>query len=85
MRRLGAEIDDYEIACLETERVTFYERFGWQVWRGPLAGRTEEGLIPTPDQQGVMVLQLRRTPAIDLDKGLAIERQEHESLPGRIW
>jgi aminoglycoside 2'-N-acetyltransferase I len=81
MRQLASEIDrDYEIACLETERETFYERLGWEAWRGPLAGRSEAGLIPTPNQTGIMILRLSQTPALDLDKGLTIECQAE-----RIW
>ena len=80
MNRLAAEIDDYEIACLQTDRAGFYERLGWEVWRGPLAGRGEHGLIPTPEQQGVMVLRLPRTPPLDLATQLTIESQ-----PYRIW
>ena len=81
MRQLEREIDrEYEIACLETERESFYERLGWRVWRGPLAGRSVDGLIPTPHQTGIMILRLSRTPALDLDKGLTIECQ-----PDRIW
>ena len=81
MRQLASEIDDeYVIACLETERETFYERLGWEIWRGPLAGRSETGLIPTPQQTGVMILRLTQTPALDINQGLSIECQ-----PGRIW
>jgi aminoglycoside 2'-N-acetyltransferase I len=80
MRRLGSEVDDYQIGCLQTDRITFYERFGWEVWRGPLGGRGDDGPIPTPDQLGVMVLRLPSTPPLDLDKGLTIEQQ-----PSRIW
>jgi GNAT superfamily N-acetyltransferase len=80
MRRLASGIDDYTIACLETDRPGFYRRLGWEAWRGPLAGRSEQGLIPTPDQKGVMVLRLPHTPALDLDRGLTIECQG-----GRIW
>lgn len=81
MRQLASEIDnEYAIACLETERETFYERLGWEVWRGPLAGRSEDELIPTPHQTGIMILRLSQTPELDLDKGLSIECQ-----PGRIW
>lgn len=81
MRQLANDIDyEYVIACLETERPTFYERLGWQTWRGPLAGRSEHGLIPTPDQRGVMVLRLSQTPPLDLDSALSIECQT-----GRIW
>jgi aminoglycoside 2'-N-acetyltransferase I len=81
MRRLAAEIDpEYSIACLETDRETFYERLGWEIWRGPLAGRSEKGLIPTPDQHGIMVLRLSHTPQLDLNSMLTIECQT-----GRIW
>jgi len=80
LRRLAAESGDYEIGCLQTDREGFYERLGWECWRGPLAGRGEHGLIPTPDQRGVMVLRLPRTPVIDLDALLTIECQ-----PARIW
>ncbi|MCL4266253.1 MAG: GNAT family N-acetyltransferase [Anaerolineae bacterium] len=81
LRRLASEIgDEYVIACLETERTAFYNRLGWEVWHGPLAGRDEHGLIPTPDQTGVMILRLGQLPALDLDQGLTIECQ-----PGRIW
>ncbi len=80
MNRLAAEIDDYEIACLQTDRTGFYERLRWEVWRGPLAGRSADGLIPTPEQRGVMVFRLPQTPPLDLDTQLTIERQ-----PSRIW
>jgi aminoglycoside 2'-N-acetyltransferase I len=70
---------EYEIAGLETDRSSFYKQLGWELWRGPLAGRGEEGLIPTPEQQGIMILRLPRTPALDLDSLLTIEVQ------GRIW
>ena len=80
MRRLGAEVGDYEIGCLQTDLVGFYERMGWEFWRGSLAGRGEHGLIPTPEQRGVMVLRLPQTPPLDLDMPLSIEEQ-----PDRIW
>ena len=80
MRRLATEIDDYEIACLQTDKPGFYERLGWELWRGPLAGRGDHGLVPTPEQRGVMVLRLRQTPPLDLDTQLTIECQPH-----RIW
>jgi aminoglycoside 2'-N-acetyltransferase I len=81
MRALAATIaNDYEIACLETGREGFYSRLGWETWRGPLAGRSDTGLIPTPDQRGVMILRLPRTPALDLDSTMTIECQT-----SRIW
>jgi aminoglycoside 2'-N-acetyltransferase I len=81
MSRLASEIGDYEIGCLQTDHeVAFYERLGWELWLGPLAGRNDEGLIPTPQQRGVMVLRLPRTPPIDVVTRLTIECQ-----PDRIW
>jgi aminoglycoside 2'-N-acetyltransferase I len=80
MTQLASAIGDYDVACLETDRVSFYERLGWEEWRGPLAGRSFEGLIPTPDQHGVMILRLPRTPELDPDTLLTIEVQ-----PARIW
>jgi aminoglycoside 2'-N-acetyltransferase I len=80
MRQLARDIDDYTIACLETERPVFYEQLGWEVWRGPLAGRNEQGLIPTPDQTGIMVLRLPQSPAFNVNLGLTIECEGD-----RIW
>ena len=81
MRYLARKIDgEYVIGCLETERIEFYERLGWETWRGPLAGRSEQGLVPTPGQKGIMILQLSKTPILNLDSTLTIECQEE-----RIW
>jgi aminoglycoside 2'-N-acetyltransferase I len=80
MSHLASVVVDFDVACLETERVSFYERLGWEEWRGPLAGRSSEGLIPTPDQKGVMILRLPRTPELDPDTLLTIEVH-----PARIW
>ena len=80
MRRLADEIDDFEIGCLQTDRPTFYKRLGWFTWPGPLVGRSDAGLIPTPDQRGVMVLCLRTTPPLDRSTQLSIECQAY-----RIW
>jgi aminoglycoside 2'-N-acetyltransferase I len=80
MSHLASALGDYDVACLETERVSFYERLGWEEWRGPLAGRAAEGLVPTPDQKGVMILRVPRTPELDPDTLLTIEVH-----PARIW
>jgi aminoglycoside 2'-N-acetyltransferase I len=81
MRRLARDIDStYVIACLETEIEKFYQSLGWETWRGPLAGRSEQGLLPTPDQRGIMILRLSQTPVLDLNTSLTIESQG-----GRIW
>jgi aminoglycoside 2'-N-acetyltransferase I len=81
MRRLGEVVPDYEIGCLQTDIPGLYERVGWELWRGPLAGRRDDGaLVPTPHQRGVMVLRLPRTPALAVTGLLTIECQ-----PTRVW
>jgi aminoglycoside 2'-N-acetyltransferase I len=79
MRHLASVISEYEIACLETDQVSFYAQLGWEAWRGPLAGRRVTELLPTPDQKGIMIPRLARTPPLDLDSLLVIE------YAGRIW
>ena len=79
MRHLATLLSEFEIACLETDRVSFYARLGWEEWRGPLAGRKANELIPTPDQHGIMILRLARTPPLDITRSLTIE------YAGRIW
>mgnify|MGYP003575163467 CR=1 FL=1 len=81
MCHLAAGIgEEYFLGCLETGRARFYERFGWENWRGPLAVRSDQGLIPTPEQKGIMVLRLSQTPPLNLDSMLTIEYQSE-----RIW
>ena len=79
MRHLATVLSDFEMACLQTERVSFYARLGWEVWRGPLAGRRATELLPTPDEQGIMILRLARTPPLDVERLLVVE------YDGRIW
>lgn len=79
MRHLDLGIAEYDIGCLETDRLSFYTQVGWEEWRGPLAGRKGPELLPTPEQKGIMILRLARTPPLDLDGPLTIE------YDGRIW
>lgn len=79
LRHLALGLVDYEIGCLETDRISFYTQVGWETWRGPLFGRKGTELLPTPDQKGIMILRLARTPPLDLDRSLTID------YDGRIW
>lgn len=79
MRHLASVIADFEIGCLETDRVSFYSHVGWELWRGPLAVRKETEVLPTPEQKGIMILRLARTPPLDTDRWLVID------YDGRIW
>ena len=47
----------YELGALSTGLPDFYRRLGWELWIGSTAVRTERGLVPTPeDDGGIMVL-----------------------------
>jgi aminoglycoside 2'-N-acetyltransferase I len=80
MRRASEEIRDYDIGALSAGSPDFYARFGWRLWRGPLFIRTDKGLIPTPDEHGVMVLILQKTPETNLDAPLSAEWRR-----GELW
>ena len=81
MRRLAeaADADGYEIGGLESELRGFYEPLGWERWRGARAAQTDDGLESTPDEEGVFVLRLARTPPLDVDGPLTIKAD------GRFW
>jgi aminoglycoside 2'-N-acetyltransferase I len=80
MRKLQACIGHYELGGLSPFDVGYYERLGWEVWRGPLAIRTGTALLPTPDE-AVMILRLAGTPAtLDLSAQLTAEWRV-----GELW
>jgi aminoglycoside 2'-N-acetyltransferase I len=78
MRRAIQEVQDFDIAALSTGSHSFYTRLGWQLWQGPLFVRTDKGLVPTPEEHGVMVLPLPLTPPIDVSAPLSVEWREIE-------
>jgi aminoglycoside 2'-N-acetyltransferase I len=82
MQAVGSLIDDrYELGALGTGLSGFYERFGWEVWRGPTSVRTERGLIETPGEDGlVMIRRTPTTPALDLDTPISCDWR-----PGDVW
>jgi aminoglycoside 2'-N-acetyltransferase I len=72
---------NYVLGALGTGSQPFYERIGWVIWRGPSYVRTEAGEIPTPDEDGyIMVLRTQRTPDLDLDASISCEWR-----PGDVW
>jgi aminoglycoside 2'-N-acetyltransferase I len=66
MERLAREAAGYQLQALSTDSAAgFYERLGWERWQGPTAGRTPEGLRPTPDVV-VLIRRTATTPTLDL-------------------
>jgi aminoglycoside 2'-N-acetyltransferase I len=80
MKRVAAEIQDFDLAALSPFSVAYYERLGWELWRGPLFIRSESGLLPSPDDEQVMILRLPGTPDLDLSAPLSAEWRE-----GELW
>ena len=71
----------FELGCLGTGRQSFYARLGWQTWRGRSAVRTADGLIPTPDDDGyLMVLSTPSSPPFDLTDPISCAWR-----PGDVW
>ena len=72
-------VTEYELAALGPATERLYTRLGWRCWRGPLFGRQDGRLIPTPEER-IMILPLPKTPALDLDRPLSVEWR-----PGEVW
>jgi aminoglycoside 2'-N-acetyltransferase I len=83
VRALDDEIrSGFEIGALDTGTFAFYERLGWERWRGPTSVRAADGERRTPEEDGfVMVLRTPSTPA-DLDLGAPLSC---EWRPGDVW
>jgi aminoglycoside 2'-N-acetyltransferase I len=67
------------LAALSPSDAAFYERRGWELWRGPLAIRRNGHIEPSPENEQVMIRRLPRTPAtIDTTALLTAEWREGE-------
>jgi aminoglycoside 2'-N-acetyltransferase I len=83
MQAVGALIDagEWQLAALGTSSHGFYERLGWRTWRGPSSVRTAEGMVPTLDEDGyIMVRPTPRSPALDWGAPISCEWRA-----GDVW
>jgi aminoglycoside 2'-N-acetyltransferase I len=77
---------DFELGALGTERHAFYERLGWQTWRGPTSVRAAGGELPTPDEDGYILVFA--TPATETALGAPLDLTTSLSCewrPGDVW
>ena len=68
--------EEYGLGGLGTGSIGFYERLGWEVWRGPTSVRMPDGeRVRSPRDDGhVMILRTPRTPAtLALDVPIAVD------------
>lgn len=73
----------FELGALSTGRPSFYERLGWESWRGPTFVRMPDGTLRrTPDEDdGILIMRTPSTPA-DLDTAAALSC---DWRPGDVW
>lgn len=82
MRRVNEHIIAlYELGALGTGSQPFYERLGWEIWRGPSFVRTDHGDERTADEDGyILVLRTPSTAELELDAPISCEWRE-----GDVW
>ena len=73
---------NHALGVLSTGEWAFYERLGWERWRGQTWVRHADGRRQrTPDDDdGVMMLRTPRTPPLDLSAPLTCDWR-----PGDVW
>ena len=72
---------EYELGALSTPVPEFYERLGWERWRGPTWVRTATGTERTPDDDGgIMILRTPASPPLDVNANLSCEWRS-----GDVW
>lgn len=72
---------EFQLGALCTGENRYFERFGWETWRGSTFVRTENGLERTAHEDGnVMIVRTMSTPEIDLSAPISCEWR-----PGDAW
>jgi aminoglycoside 2'-N-acetyltransferase I len=82
MRRVGELIAQrYSLGALSSSSHRFYERLGWERWRGPTFVEGPRGRERTADDDGgILVLRTPRSPELDLDAEIVCDWR-----PGDVW
>jgi aminoglycoside 2'-N-acetyltransferase I len=84
MELIDRMIDDaYELGALGTGSHGFYERLGWEVWRGPTWIHERDGSVRrSSDEDGNIMVRLTPATPPDLDLSLALAV---DWRPGEVW
>jgi len=82
MREVNAHVrHGYGLGALGTGSQPFYERLGWQIWRGPTGVRMDGAVVPTPEEDGyILVLSTSSSPPFDLTEPISCDWR-----PGDVW
>jgi aminoglycoside 2'-N-acetyltransferase I len=84
MREVGQVVaEGYELGALaDGSRIPgFYQRLGWETWRGPTFVAAPEGQVRTAEEDGsVLVLRTPASPELDLGDPLVCDWRA-----GDVW
>lgn len=82
MERVTAYVrDGFELGGLGTGRHHFYERLGWETWRGPSSVLEDDRSRPTPDDDGfILLLRTPLSPPLDVTAAISCHAR-----PGAAW
>ena len=82
MERVGDHVDrTFQLGALGSGLLAFYQRLGWFVWQGPTSVRTDRGPVPTPDEDGYVLIRLTpTTPRLDITTPISCDWR-----PGDVW
>jgi aminoglycoside 2'-N-acetyltransferase I len=82
MQRVGEIIAErFALGALSTSTHAFYERHGWQRWRGPTFVDGPRGPERTADEDaGILVLRTPRSPDLDLGADIVCDWRS-----GDVW
>jgi len=73
--------EQYALGALSTGTPEFYERLGWERWRGPTFANGPHGLERTPeDDGGILILRTPRSPDLDLHADIVADWRA-----GDVW
>ena len=77
MRRLQEEIGGFDLGALSPSEPGWYERLGWERWRGPLC-IVKDGIAELTPDECVLIYRTPRTCALDLTAPLTGEWRPFE-------
>jgi aminoglycoside 2'-N-acetyltransferase I len=71
----------FELGVLSTGEWHFYERLGWERWQGPAFVRGRDGVLTRTEDEddGVMVLRVAASAALDLTAPIACDERDGDS------
>lgn len=83
MREIGDLVQGaYELGALGASDMAMklYEAHGWRHWRGELRALTPDGVAPTPDSRGAVMVLPTASATLDLDATLTCDWRD-----GEVW